>query len=1119
MSRDTSCLKVFAVPELVNQVHGYLSRQDLARCTRVCKVFLEAMTPVLWHTVSIKSLRQHQVFTTSPEIQEALSRNCAHIRVIRLQSCKSLGPFLNLNTASLTQLRVHTLEFPWPESIPHKCIISRNGDPVPEQEESLRSLQEGLDLESILEPSEPRDPELCAMMQNLADGHPRDWLQNPSTFLMRQQVQGYNERLHRYLRRKHFETEQYVLKAQSWIKKYPPRYRFADGTLLPPPPPPLMSNELQFILRITAYSSMTYSLDTHLRKRAMILLTLQVSALQSYQQQLDATSSSDVTLTFREVQDLIQEDIEHHSSTEALGTECLDMQMEMQRQLYMEIQCQRNNAIARPEFSANPLQAQICVQLQHQANVAIHQQIAVLYDKEQSFHVLQKLIRQLTPQPPCQEGGHWRSSASTELPSELVESLRELLQELSSTPVEDDLQKLADGFEKLVQARSKDEYEKLYTTKISQIQGWIASHKVYQQSKKLSCPPRPPLNTEEDEDSPPPSPTFEQVIPRFIHSYRVSVVNTPDSDIPWHRDGLKDEQLLIQFLKQIPSDSLQVFSNNKFSFRNRALLELLASSAERLPGLSCLSMFRHDASAVISQLIGPRTPWYQEDLLGMDPFTTEIDWFLHRCPVQLHTLRIAIEGSLEPVHARIAEQRNRTAMNKTPPILTLTAIKHLSLEGPLALSSQPEFLKRCPDLQSLSLSCTMAYPLLHLAPMIVHCPKIEDLAISSPELPDVEMTQSIAAFIRGCAPSSSSSTHSSASLTYSTVSTTTTLERMGLKRLRLENLLVTQDGILEALQLCAPTLTHLAIRDCQLPMRNIPQSGTNASPSIITFNDILETFTQLQELDVLCTPKYANPQPFRGRSVVLHGKFDAQHLMALRRPAALSQSGGLKTWACYKTLKVLRIEIHGICRTPPPPCTRLPDTCTTFVSATTTGRSFPAPASFPIAAAVAAARQRDQEGPDPEQIKEGYRLQREVCLLLGTLSSLEELCLGTLNVPGDDRPPALPGLSRWRGGSYGVAAGIQTQCLELSLSTGLELMGGMKEMRVLKVGGLEHRIGLGEIQWMCEHWPKLEAVCGLLRVKNRAQHDPDWEGKDEDDEMESEMVDWIRKNRPCLRYT
>ncbi|KAF9933530.1 hypothetical protein BGZ67_004220 [Mortierella alpina] len=471
------------------------------------------------------------------------------------------------------------------------------------------------------------------------------------------------------------------------------------------------------------------------------------------------------------------------------------------------------------------------------------------------------------------------------------------------------------------------------------------------------------------------------------------------------------------------------------------------------------------------------------------------------------------------MHERMAEQRRRATRNKTPLKLSRTAIKHLYLEGNLALSSQPEFLERCPNLQSLSLSCSKSSPVLHLAPMIVHCPKIEDLAISSPTRPDDDMTQCVAAFLRACAPSSTSPSSSSLP---------SKMERTGLKRLRLENLKATQDRILEALQLCGPTLTHLAIRDCRLPMTLRPQSATETPPSPFSFNRILETFTQLQELDIMCTPKFIHLQPTRPRSVMLHGKFDAQHLVEDLKPLTRNDAPGdipHKAWACSQTLTVLRIEISGIHRAPPP-CTRLPDThayfaCTTFNISSSTSPASLGPASFPVTTTTtpAAATQREVAGPDPEQIKEGYRLQREVCLLLGTLSSLEELCLGALNVPGDDRPPALPGLARWRGGFYSTAAGIQTQCLELSLSTGLELMCGMKEMRVLKVGGLEHRIGLGEIQWMCEHWPKLEAVYGLLRVKNREQYDPDWEGKEEDDETERETVNWIRKNRPHLRYT
>ncbi|KAG9323038.1 hypothetical protein KVV02_001693 [Mortierella alpina] len=698
-------------------------------------------------------------------------------------------------------------------------------------------------------------------------------------------------------------------------------------------------------------------------------------------------------------------------------------------------------------------------------------------------------------------------------------SRRVLLQELSLAPEEGALKELAEGFENLAQTRSNnmarkekgaaEEYIELYTTKISHIQGWIASHKIHLQSARLLSTPSSlhHHHVEEGVDSEPPSPpTFTQLIPRFIDSYRFALIYTSGSNIPWDKDGLEDEQLLIQFLKRLPGDSLRAFSSNKFSLRNRSLSELLTSSAEHLPGLSCLSMYRNDASVVNSQLMASN--WYQEDSPCVDPFTAEIDWFLQRCPVQLQTLRIAIAGFLEPMHERIAEQRRRDTRNKTPQKLARTAIKHLYLEGNLALSSQPEFLERCPNLQSLSLSCSKSSPVLHLAPMIVHCPKIEDLALSSPSRPVDDMTQCVAAFLRACAPSSTSPSFSSPP---------SKMERTGLKRLRLENLQATQDRILEALQLFGPTLTHLAIRNCRLPMTLRPQSTTERSPSPFSFNRILETFTQLQELDIMCTPKFIHLQPFRPRSVMLHGKFDAQHLVEDLRPLTTRNDapGGIPhmAWACSQTLKVLRIEISGIHRAPPP-CTRLPDTHVYFTNTTINSSSSTSPASFPITTTTtpAAATLWEVAGPDPEQIKEGYRLQREVCLVLGTLSSLEELCLGALNVPGDDRPPALPGLARWRGGFYSTATGIQTQCLELSLSTGLELMCGMKEMRVLKVGGLEHRIGLGEIQWMCEHWPKLEAVYGLLRVKNREQYDPDWEGKEEDDETERETVNWIRKN-------
>lgn len=60
--------------------------------------------------------------------------------------------------------------------------------------------------------------------------------------------------------------------------------------------------------------------------------------------------------------------------------------------------------------------------------------------------------------------------------------------------------------------------------------------------------------------------------------------------------------------------------------------------------------------------------------------------------------------------------------------------------------------------------------------------------------------------------------------------------------------------------------------------------------------------------------------------------------------------------------------------------------------------------------------------------------------------------------------------------------GVQTFhyfSLELSLSSGLSLLAGLKELRVLDVRMTAHNIRVEELKWMHENWPKLEEVRGL----------------------------------------
>ncbi|KAG0053856.1 hypothetical protein BGZ83_000330 [Gryganskiella cystojenkinii] len=109
-------VKVFAFPELLDLIQVYIhSNTDLVSLTQVCKSFALSVGPLLWHTVEIKTKRQHFLFVDTPEVQDAIQKYASnHIHVIRLQTPKSLVPFLKVNQPLL---QLHTLEFPWPRRL------------------------------------------------------------------------------------------------------------------------------------------------------------------------------------------------------------------------------------------------------------------------------------------------------------------------------------------------------------------------------------------------------------------------------------------------------------------------------------------------------------------------------------------------------------------------------------------------------------------------------------------------------------------------------------------------------------------------------------------------------------------------------------------------------------------------------------------------------------------------------------------------------------------------------------------------------------------------------------------------------------------------------------------
>ncbi|KAK3834132.1 MAG: hypothetical protein J3R72DRAFT_514490 [Linnemannia gamsii] len=92
-----------------------------------------------------------------------------------------------------------------------------------------------------------------------------------------------------------------------------------------------------------------------------------------------------------------------------------------------------------------------------------------------------------------------------------------------------------------------------------------------------------------------------------------------------------------------------------------------------------------------------------------------------------------------------------------------------------------------------------------------------------------------------------------------------------------------------------------------------------------------------------------------------------------------------------------------------------------------------------------------------------YDVQRWIYSQLGRMTGLRELVLGI----GD----------------------FNYESLEFSLESGLEVLGGLKELRVLDVRMMAHRIGIKELEWMRVNWPRLKEIKGLYASRGCTGND------------------------------
>lgn len=69
--------------------------------------------------------------------------------------------------------------------------------------------------------------------------------------------------------------------------------------------------------------------------------------------------------------------------------------------------------------------------------------------------------------------------------------------------------------------------------------------------------------------------------------------------------------------------------------------------------------------------------------------------------------------------------------------------------------------------------------------------------------------------------------------------------------------------------------------------------------------------------------------------------------------------------------------------------------------------------------------------------------------------------------------------------------------LELTLKSGLDALGGLKNLQELHICKLGHAgLGVEEVKWMVKHWPRLSKICGLGRPTSAYK--------------------WLRRNRPRI---
>ncbi|KAF9140744.1 hypothetical protein BG015_001525 [Linnemannia schmuckeri] len=308
-----------------------------------------------------------------------------------------------------------------------------------------------------------------------------------------------------------------------------------------------------------------------------------------------------------------------------------------------------------------------------------------------------------------------------------------------------------------------------------------------------------------------------------------------------------------------------------------------------------------------------------------------------------------------------------------------------------------------------------------------------------------------------------------------------------LERVRLEDIDVIALGSLAvALGLCCPKLTHLdwrgppagQDRDIAILLAgnqsgwkeiSLPPDFENFGPrsfvalmrSVPTTLEVLKIgdWGRTEEedfLEILCSARNLRrlEGPTDGKFSGRTRNFTVWGYRAFRGYARDGDDKLYRTWTLGPSMEFLQMQITNIPR-PDIVCYR-------------NGRAINSPSGMPA-------------GFDNNA---GYDVQKWIYSQLRRMTGLQELVLGTVDLdPSVLSRRDLDGLAldsiALEEALKDVFPMFNYYTLEFSLKSGLELLAGLKKLKMLDVRLTAHRIGVAELEWMHVNWPRLKTIKGL----------------------------------------